>query len=75
MQSKFYWFLIIVVFTLGSYFVFPSAYAQNEEQYASTFIITGLGLELTKKDILEDNYDAIRNELVTSEKAAVLIEL
>lgn len=58
MQSKFYWFLIIVVFTLGSYFVFPSVYAQNEEQYASTFIITGLGLELTKKAILEDNYDA-----------------
>ncbi|MEC4848269.1 MAG: FTR1 family protein [Nitrosarchaeum sp.] len=50
--------MIIVVFTLGSYFVFPSVYAQNEEQYASTFIITGLGLELTKKAILEDNYDA-----------------
>lgn len=57
MQSKFYWYLIIVIFTLGLYLVSPSAYAQNQEQYASTFTITGLGLELTKKAILEDNYD------------------
>ncbi|MBS3922250.1 MAG: FTR1 family protein [Nitrosarchaeum sp.] len=58
MQSKFYVYLIIVVFALGLCSLSPSVYAQNQEQYASTFTITGLGLELTKKAILEDNYDA-----------------
>jgi len=58
MQSKFYWYLIIVVFALGLYSMPTSAYAQNQEQYASIFTITKLGLELTKKAILEDDYDA-----------------
>lgn len=35
-----------------------NVYAQNQEQYASIFTITELGLELTKKAILEDDYDA-----------------
>ncbi|EGP93756.1 FTR1 family iron permease [Nitrosarchaeum koreense] len=58
MQSKFYWYLIIVVFALGLYSIPTSVYAQNQEQYASIFTITELGLELTKKAILEDDYDA-----------------
>ncbi|MBS3926482.1 MAG: FTR1 family protein [Nitrosarchaeum sp.] len=58
MQFKFYWYMIIVIFTLGLQLVSPNAHAQNSEQYTSTFTITGLGLELTKKAILEDNYDA-----------------
>ncbi|QLH10784.1 FTR1 family protein [Nitrosarchaeum sp. AC2] len=58
MQSKFYWYLIIVVFALGLYSIPTSVYAQNQEQYASIFTITKLGLELTKKAILEDDYDA-----------------
>jgi len=57
MQSKFYVYLIIVVFTLGLYLTSHNVYAQNQEQYASTFTITRLGLDLTKKAILEDNYD------------------
>lgn len=58
MQSKLYWYLIIVVFVLGLYALSPSAYAQNEENYASTFTITGIGLELTKKALLDNNYDS-----------------
>ncbi|GKS67617.1 iron permease [Nitrosarchaeum sp.] len=40
------------------YALSPSAYAQNEENYASTFTITGIGLELTKKALLDNNYDS-----------------
>lgn len=38
--------------------MFTNVYAQIQEQYTSIFTITELGLELTKKAILEDNYDA-----------------
>jgi high-affinity iron transporter len=59
MQSKFYWYLIIVVFALGLYSLSPSVYAQNEEEnYASTFTVTGIGLELTKQALLDNNYDS-----------------
>ncbi|MCV0411585.1 FTR1 family protein [Nitrosarchaeum sp.] len=58
MQYKFYWYLIIVVLAFGLYFIPANVYAQNQEQYASIFTIAELGLELTKKAILEDNYDA-----------------
>ena len=58
MQLKFYWYLIIVVFALGL-FSTPNVYAQNEqENYVSTLIITGIGLELTKQALLDDNYDS-----------------
>ncbi len=61
MQSQFCWYLIIVVFALGSYSISHSAYAQNEEEnYASTFIVTGIGLELTKQALLDDDYDSAK---------------
>ncbi|PIW34663.1 MAG: iron permease, partial [Nitrosopumilales archaeon CG15_BIG_FIL_POST_REV_8_21_14_020_33_23] len=59
MQSKFYWYLIIVVFASGLFPFTPTVYAQNEqENYVSTLIITGIGLELTKQALLDDNYDS-----------------
>jgi len=59
MQSKFYLYFVIVVFVFGLYAIFPSVYAQNEgEQYVSTFTITGIGLELTKQALLDNNYDS-----------------
>ena len=59
MQSKFCWYLIIVVFASGLFPFTPTVYAQNEqENYVSTLIITGIGLELTKQALLDDNYDS-----------------
>ena len=59
MQSKFYWYLIIVVFALGLYALPPNAYAQNEEEnYVSIFTVTGIGLELTKQALLDNDYDS-----------------
>lgn len=59
MESKFYWSAIIVVFTLSVFSFANIGYAQNEEeQYASTVTITGIGLELTKQALLTNNYDS-----------------
>ncbi len=58
MQSNFYWYVIIVIIAIGLCSLSPNVYAQNEEQYVSAFTVTGLGLELTKQALLDDNYES-----------------
>ena len=56
MKLKFYLYLIIVVFAFGI-FTFTGVFAQNEENYSSIITITRIGLDLTKQEILTNNYD------------------
>lgn len=58
MQSNFYWYVIIVIIAIGLCSLSPNVYAQNEEQYVSAFTVTGLGLELTKQALLDDDYES-----------------
>ena len=58
MKFAFYWCSIIVVLTLCVFSFTNVSYAQNEENYTSAIIITGIGLELTKQALLINNYDS-----------------
>ena len=59
MKSKFYVYSIIVIFSMSVFLFTNIGYAQNEDEYfSSTIKITGVGLELTKQALLNNNYDS-----------------
>lgn len=61
MQSKFYWYLFIVVMALGLSPFTYLVYAQDDkENYVTMISITGIGLELTKQSIMDGNYDSAK---------------